>query len=137
MNKIVILLTFFTSCNSLQKIDDLNVNSVNILYESSSWNNYEGYTLHDNEIIKWDKFNKNVKNALNDNIEKANTFKHKDASYILPYIRNKKTMKYNSIKITPLREFGYVKLNNGEIFFYGIMGEKTFIDLTNDIVYYN
>lgn len=135
MKKIVLLLTFFSSCNSLQKIDNSNINSVSILYESSSWNNYDGYTIN-NDFVIWDKNNKNVKIALDNNIGKLSNLKNKDANYLLSYIQNKKVMKYNTIKVVPLREFGYVKFNNGEILYYGIMGERTFIDLTNNIVYY-
>lgn len=80
--------------------------------------------------------NKNIKIVLDNNISKVNIFKQKDANYILSYNQNKKVMKYHTIKIVPLREFGYVKFNNGEILYYGIMGEMTFIDLTNNIVYY-
>lgn len=136
MKKIVIFLTFFSSCSSLQKLNLSNVSSVYILYESDTWNNYDGYQLHDNEMIKWDKNNKYVKIALNNYLEKIDNLKYKNANYLSNYIENKKTMNYNSIKVTQLKEFGYIKLFNGEVLLYGIIGERTFIDLTNNIVYY-
>lgn len=132
---IVVPLLFFFSCNRYAPIGSNNVSFVHEAYASKTWNNYNGYQINDSLVIKWDKNNNHVKNFLRENINKYKTYKEINPNHILQYMKDAQAIKYIPIKIAPLREFGYIEMKSKEIIFYGIMGDHTLIDLSNNRVY--
>jgi hypothetical protein len=119
--------------NRLQKEKIVSVHPV--FYDTLS-RHYDGYKVK-NELIPYDKTNNGVKAYLSKNASQVDSFeKLEDWSRIAQRIENKKTKKYVPIKVAPLSEFGYIKLTDNQVIFYGIMGTPTLIDLTNNKVYY-
>ncbi len=131
-----LLFSLFYGCKTYDYLKINNIQSVHILYSQDRWDNYTGYKLEDGSIIKWDKNNHFIKDELIKNQNNIDKLKQVDPKSISKYISNKKTTNYFPIKVIPLKEFGYIKTTRNIIIFYGIMGEQTFIDLTNDKVYF-
>lgn len=113
-----------------------SIKSVHILYKEDKWKCTRIYTLDDGTIVEWDKNNASIKKTLLKQQKNIDKFKEEDAQSLSKYILNKKTTNYSPIKVISLKEFGCIKTNKNTVVFYGIMGENTFIDLTNDIVYF-
>lgn len=107
-----------------------NVQSVFRVYKNNTWNNYEGYK------IRWDKNNRYVKDFLIENKSAYKSFEEVAPLSIYDLIKEAKIIKYHPIKVTPLREFGYIILQSGKLVLYGIMGKSAFIDLSNNRVYF-
>lgn len=130
------LFSFFGGCKTYDCLEVNNIKSVHILYSQDKWENSKIYKLDDGSIIEWDKDNSNVKSTLLRQQNNIDKFREGDVQSLNKYILNKKIINYSPIKVTSLKEFGYIKTNKNIIIFYGIMGERTFIDLTNDKVYF-
>ena len=131
-----LLFSFFWGCKSYDFIEISNIKSVHVIYSQKKWENSKIYKLEDGSIIEWDKNNSNVKDVLLKQEKNIDKFKKIDSESLNKYLLNKKNINYSPIKVTSLKEFGYIITNKNKIIFYGIMGERTFIDLTNDKVYF-
>lgn len=124
-----------SSC-AYQPILKSNIKTVHILYKHKSWGHHDGYKLYDGSRINWDKKNNGVRVALDNYRAKLGVLQKENPDYLEHLIINKKNAKYRPIKVVPLKEFGYIEMNSNQLIFYGIMGDKTFIDLTDNRVYY-
>lgn len=132
----VISLVFLSGCVSHKLLLKDNIRSVSILFKDNTWGHHDGYKLYDGTVIRWDKKNVAVKAALNKYSDKLELLKKEQPDYLADFITTK-NIKYMPIKVVPLKEFGYIEMNSSQLIFYGIMGDKTFIDLTNNRVYIN
>lgn len=131
---IVIFLAVLSACTVSQPKLKGNIKNVQVLFKDTTWYHPEGYKLYDGSLIRWDKKNIAVKVALNKYRDKLGLLKKEGPDYLERFI-TKKSIKYVPIKVVPLKEFGYIETTSNQHVFYGIMGDKTFIDLSNDRVY--
>ena len=129
------LAVLILSCAKKYVLHSEKILSVHTVFQDTLSRHWEGYRVK-NELIRYDTKNNFVKEYLSRNLNNHDSFKKADNwSRILSRIENSKTQKYVPIKVTPLNEFGYIKLADNKVIFYGIMGSLAFIDLTNNKVY--
>ncbi|TCC97181.1 hypothetical protein [Pedobacter hiemivivus] len=132
---LICCLGYLSGCSSYRPLSKDNIKAVHVLFKDRGWGHHAGYKLYDGSIATWDKKNIGVKAALNNHQNKRSLLKKEGSDYLAPLFVNKKNFRYTPIKVTPLKEFGYIEMNSNQLIFYGIMG-NTFIDLTNDKVYH-
>jgi len=133
---ILFIIQFF-GCKNYQHLSKNDIKHVYILYQYRKGVNYVGkYELYDNSIIYWDKQNKQIKKALASHVRHIEKLEKGDVMDIKNIIINKKTNRYRPIKVTPLKEFDYLKMGDGRLVYYGIMSDDIFIDLSENQVYH-
>jgi len=124
-------------CKSYQHLAKNDIKEVYMLYQYKKGINYAGkYELYDNSVIDWDKHNTQIKKALASHVKNMGKLEKRPVADMEKIIINKKTTSYKALKVTPLTEFGYLKMRDGSVVYYGIMGDDIFIDLSSNQVYY-
>lgn len=121
------------NCKSQENIDLKNIENVYMCYQDKiSLNNV--YKMN-GTLIKWDRNNLLVKEFLKKNESNLTNYKPIDIISLKSYLQTKKPYKYFPYKTMPLSEFGYIVTKNRKIYYYGIINNETFIDLTNNKIY--
>lgn len=122
------------SCCVKNNLTFNKIHSIHVLFKSISYDNYEGYKLKNNEIIKFDKNFSYVKLALKKYETSLDSLPSNSLNNFKVFFK-KNTTRYLPIKTLPLKEFGYIKTTDNAIFYYGIIGDNVLINLTENIVY--
>jgi len=123
------------SCKSYQHLKETEITDAYMLYQYQKGINYTGqYELYDKSIINWDKQNIQIKKALADHVNNFKNLERRSVADIQFMILNKKPITYRPIKVIAPKEFGYLKMRDGSVVFYGIMGDS-FIDLSSNKIY--
>lgn len=133
----ILFIAQLIGCKSYRHLAKNDVKDVYMLYQYKKGVNHAGkYELYDNSVIVWDKYNTQIKKALASHVQDMEKLEKRAVADIEKIITNKKTTSYKAIKVTPLTEFGYLKMKDGSLIYYGIMGENIFIDLSKNQVYH-
>lgn len=132
--KIALYFSLLCGCKSYSW-EPQEISSIYIVFNGQYLPDKQQYVLANDITIPWDRRNENIKNGLKKLEKKYSTFTVKSGGYLFSHIINCKKIKYYPIKVLPLKEFGYIKLKNQSLIYYGLTKDSIFIDLSNNIVY--
>lgn len=133
---ILTVATLMLSCSRYIPLSSENIVSIRPVFKNNSSyysNSYSAGYLVGLDSVMYDKWNINVKKYLSKNLNQVDLYeKEPNPDRVIKLFANRKTSKYLSIKVTPLREFGYIQSGSGEVVLYGITKDHTFIDLSSN-----
>ncbi|WP_221394590.1 hypothetical protein [Dyadobacter sp. NIV53] len=123
------------SCSKYSQLQPEKIVSIRPVFKDTTYYHPYGYRIG-KDIVKQDNSNLFVKENLSEHLNHLVSYENEiNPERITKLFSNKKTTKYRPIKVVGLREFGYIQTMDQKVIFYGIMGKRSFIDLSSNQVY--